>query len=593
MATKTHRELIDGWVPHTDEEIREYVSKGIWHNITVGDILDRNARNNPDKLAMADDTVEVTWKQLQQRVNRIALHLKKLGVEYSDFFVVQLPNMVEFYYLFFALSRIGAVPIMCLPRHRKAEISHVIKLHQAKGIIVPAGDKFDYVGMVDEIKPLCTHFEVLVTVGGDGGPGWVALNTLLENEIERDYPESYLEQFKPDPNDICVEQITSGTTGLPKGVPATHNYHVGMWERYASTIGYTDNSVALLLTPVGHTFSLLAIAGPMFVRGGTTIITKSVAPENSFRLIEKYKITHVQLIPVLVISWIEAEEVRKKYDLSSLKLIGHGAQMAKPENVRWCFEKLGVNSIHGFGMTEGNLINTRWDSPREAVLYTVGEPIITGGCVKIKIVDDKNEDVRAGEIGELAIKGPMTFKGYFRNAEENARVFDQGGFFHTGDLVSRRPDGRYRVEGRKKDMIIRGGENIYPEPIENLLMKHPKVIYAAAVGMPDSRLGERLCAFVQVAKEQTFSFEEMKRHMNEQGVAVFQWPERLEIVSSWPLTSANKINRRLLRAHITTRLFQEGKVDKELGDAYLKGDKLTLDDILTGKVSLDFSGTTA
>ncbi len=590
MIRKTHADLIEGWIPYTEEETREYLSRGIWHNLTVGDILDRNARNRPHKLAMADDSVEVTWEQLRQRADRIALHLKKLGIGYGDFFIVQLPNAVEFYYLFFALSRIGAIPIMCLPRHRKLEISHVAELHRAKGIIVPAEEKFDYVQMVNEIQSSFSHLRVLVTVGHASGPGWLSLSSLLEDEMERDYPENYLEQFKPDPNDICVEQITSGTTGLPKGVPATHNYHIGMWGSYAGTIGYTDNSVALLSTPVGHTFSLLAIAGPMFFRGGTTIITRFATPEDSFRLIEKHKITHVQLIPVLVIAWIEADEARKKYDLSSLKLIGHGAQMAKPENVRWCFDKLGVNSIHGFGMTEGNLINTRWDSPREAVLYTVGEPIINDDCVKIRIVNDRNQAVPHGEIGELAIKGPMTFKGYLRNPEENSRAFDRDGFFHTGDLVSRRPDGRYRIEGRKKDMIIRGGENIYPEPIENLLMKHPKVVYAAAIGMPDSRLGERLCAFVQVARGQTFSFEEMKRHLTEQGVAVFQWPERLEIVSAWPLTSANKINRRFLRAHITARLFQEGKIAGELGNAYLKGDKLTLDDILSGKVSIDFSG---
>jgi len=157
--------------------------------------------------------------------------------------------------------------------------------------------------------------------------------------------------------------------------------------------------------------------------------------------------------------------------------------------------------------------------------------------------------------------------------------------------MSRRPDGRLVVEGRKKDMIIRGGENVYPEPVEDLLMKHPKAANTAVVGMPDLKLGERLCAFFQPREGETITFEEVQQYMKEQGIAIFQWPERLEVVRGWPLTAVNKIDKRRLRAYITVQQFKEGKIDKEFGNEYLMRDKLTIDDVISGGVKIEFVGT--
>ncbi len=318
-------------------------------------------------------------------------------------------------------------------------------------------------------------------------------------------------------------------------------------------------------------------------------MTKSMRPEDHFRLIEKHRITFMLLIPVQITSWMEAMEVMKKYDLGSLKVLISGAQKVKPELVKWCLEKVGVNFQNCFGMAEGPTIYTRWDDPVEAHKNTIGKPIIIHPTVEMKIVNDRNEEVERGEIGEMIMKGPMTFKGYFRNPQENAHVFDEKGFFHSGDLMSQRPDGRFVVEGRKKDMIIRGGENIYPESVEIMLMKHPKVLNAAVIGMPDAKLGERLCAFVQLRETEVLTHEHLRQYMTEQGFAVFQWPERLEVVQGWPLTAVNKIDKRRLRAYITTRLYEEGKIDKALAREFLQRDKFTADDFLLGKVTVDFA----
>lgn len=588
---KTHRELIEGWHPFAEEEIDRYVAKGFWHNLTVCHLLDKNAQIFPGKLAVADDSTEVTWKELQTRANRIALHLNRLGVGYGDFFVLQMVSVVEFFYLFFGLNRLGAIPVMCLPRHRMLEVNHVVNLHKAKGICVMVGEKFDFVGMVEEIKNQHPYLKVFLVAGGKAPEGWLDIEGLMHEEIEKDYPVDYLEQFKPAPNDICCEQLSGGTTGLPKGIPRTHNDYIYQWEGYGRMAGYTSESVSLVTIPVAHNAAFITMSGPITFMGGTIVLAKSPRPEEHFKLIEKYGVTHTMLIPVQITYWTEAEEQRKNYDLSSLRVIGSGAQKVRPELVEWCLTELRVDMVNHFGMAEGPMICNRWNSPREPQMNTIGFPMFIDPEVQIKIFNDKNEEVGIGEIGEMVAKGPMNFRGYFRNPEENKKAFDEKGFFHSGDLMSRRKDGRLVVEGRKRDMLIRGGENIYPEPVEDLLMKHPKVMNTAVVGMPDPRLGERLCAFVQPKEGETVNIDEVQRYMKEQGIAVFQWPERVEVVRGWPLTAVNKIDKRRLRAYITSQLFKEGKIDKELGNEYLKRDKLTIDDVISGKLKLEFIGT--
>ena len=590
MIDKTHKEIISGWRPFTEEEIERYVSKGLWHNITICNLLDRNASIFPNKLALVDEKQKLSWREFKERVNRTALHLKKLGIEYGDFFVLQMPNIVESLILYFSLNRLGAIPIMCLPRHRTTEIEYEISLHEAKGIAVPVGEKFDYVGMVEKISKNHPYLNVFLTVGGGGVNGWISMETLLTQEIEKDYPEDYLEEKKPGPNDICTQQISGGTTGLPKSISRTHNDYISQWDFFGRAAGFTEESVALVVIPILHNASLQAICGPTIFRGGTIVLSKFPGPKEQFELIEKYKVTHILLIPVQISYWMEAEELARHKDLSSLKVMISGAQKVKPELVRWSKEKLHVGFCNVFGMAEGPASSTRWDSPTEAQLYTVGISIIIDSDVKIRLVNDKNKEVKPGEVGEMCSKGPLTFKGYFRNDEEDLKAFDEEGFFHSGDLMSVRPDGRFVVEGRKKDMIIRGGENVYPELPEDLLVKHRKVLNAAVVGMPDIKLGERLCAFVQPVEGESFNLEQVKEYMKEQGIAVFQWPERVEEVKGWPLTAVNKINKSHLRAYITAKLVEEGAIDREVANEFLKSDKITIDEVLSKKGTINFEG---
>ncbi len=591
MKKQTHRDIIDGWHPFTDEEIKRYTSKGFFHNLTVCDCLDRNVERFPNKLAVTDGGTDVTWKELQERANRLAIQLLKRGLEYGDFFIIQLPNIIEFMYMYFALNRIGTIPVMCLPRHRRLEIEHELEAHDAKGIFVSVQEKFDYVGMVEEIRHQHSRLNVLVTAGDTATQGWHAIDDLLNEEVEKDYPEDYLNQFKPDPNDICTEQLSGGTTGFPKGIPRTHNDYICGWDYVGRAAGYTDESVSLVAIPAAHNASMENICGPAIFRGGTIVLCNSPKPEKIFQMVEKYKITHTLVIPVQIIYWKEAFKLTREYDLSSFKVVATGGQKIRPELVEWCIDIFGVHFVNVFGMAEGPQITTRWDSSKEVKMYTVGKPIIVDPDVQVKLVDENNKEVTRGEVGEMVMKGPLNFKGYYQADEENKNAFDDQGFFHTGDLMSLREDGSYVVEGRKKDTILRGGENIYPERVEDRLKTHPKVVNCAAVGMPDPRLGEKLCAVIQTIEGEETNFDEIVGYLKREGMAVFQLPERLEIVEGWPLTAVNKIDKRRLRAYVTTKLFQEKVIEKSFGDEYLKRDKITIDDVLSSKIKIEFSGS--
>ena len=590
---KTHRELIKGWNPYTEEECKRYSEKGYWKNLVVSDLLERNARHLPDKLAFADGDTEVTWAEVLQRAKRMGIHLNRLGINYGDFFVLDTMNTVHALDLVLGLNMIGAIPVMCLPRHRKREITYHIELHESKGIAVPVGQKFDYVGMIEEFKGDYPYLKIFLTAGNDAPEGWTSVKELLDWEIEKEYPGDFLDQFKPVPDDICAEHLSGGTTGIPKGIPRTYNDQICQWDYNGRVLGMTDNSVPMVGLPVLHNAGMVALYGPAIYRGATTILAQSPNVIKIFELIARYKITHIIMIPIQMTYWIEAEEKRSQYDLSSLRILAGAAEKVRPELAKWFIKEHNVRFVNIFGMAEGPCILTRWDDSDEVAVNTIGEPIITDvDDVHFKLVDDQNKEVPQGEIGEMISRGPLTFKAYFKAEEENKKSFDAEGFMHSGDLMRLREDGRYVVEGRKKDMIKRAGENVYPPVIEDMIVnKLDKVAYGAVVGMPDEKLGEKLCAFIQPQKGVTLTSDDIISHLKSLGVAVYELPERIEFVDGWPLSPIDKIDKRKLRAFITVKAFQEGEITKEMAEAYLKGDKLTVEDVAENKAGIEFTGT--
>ena len=589
---QTHKEIIEGWYPYSEDECEIYTKLGYWKNQTLWDLLERNATNLPDKLAFSDGKVELTWSQTLTRAKRMGIHFHQMGINYGDFVVLSTMNTIHAIDLLLGLNMIGAIPVMCLPRHRSLEIGHHINLHKAKGVAVPVGQKFDYVSMVNGMKDAYPHLKVFLTAGDEAPSGWTAVGDLANNEIEKEYPADYLDELKPVPDDLLASHLSGGTTGVPKGIPRTYNDQILQWDYNGRNLAFTDDSVAMVGLPVLHNAAMVMLYGPAIYQGATTIICPSPKIEEVFKLIEKYKVTHHLMIPIQMSYWIDSiKKIPGKYDLSSLRLISGAAEKVRPELARWFINAHRVSFVNVFGMSEGPMITTRWDNSVDVATETIGQPIFHDPLVQFKLVDDDNAEVPQGAIGEMVSKGPLTFKGYFRVGEENKKAFDDQGFFHSGDLMRIREDGRYVVEGRKKDMIKRAGENVYPPVIEDRISELKKVAYCAVVGMPDAKLGEKLCAFIQPATGETLSSADILDHLKKLGVAVYELPERIEFVDGWPLSPIDKIDKRKLRAFITVKAYEEGVIDKKTADDYLKIDRFGSDDLISGKVVIDFSGT--
>lgn len=284
------------------------------------------------------------------------------------------------------------------------------------------------------------------------------------------------------------------------------------------------------------------------------VIQNSTRMEDILQTIQKERVTEIFMVPTQIVDLLNFPNLHK-YDLSSLTTISSGAAHVAPELVKGVRSKLGCRVMNVFGMAEGPVISTRPSDPVEVVSETVGRPCCPDD--EFRIVDEDGKDLPVGTEGELIARGPHCFRGYYLAPEDNKKGFTPNGFFFTGDLAIKRPDGNYQVTGRKKDMILRGGENVSAVEIEELLLTHPKIVDAAVVGMPDPRLGEKACAYVKLKAGESLTLEEVVAYLGKE-IAAFKLPERLEVISEFPLTNIGKISKKDLKEDITRKLKAEG-----------------------------------
>jgi 2,3-dihydroxybenzoate-AMP ligase len=303
--------------------------------------------------------------------------------------------------------------------------------------------------------------------------------------------------------------------------------------------------VLLLALPIAHNLPLACpgIQG-YFFHGGKVVLSQTTRPEEMFSLIQKHRVTHIKVVPALLIRLINDAAITK-FDLSSVRLIQSGGQRMQPE-VRLKTHQLIPSCFvqENFGMSEGMLFFVRLDDPQEVKLETCGRPISPDD--EVRLVDDEGREVAPGEVGELTCRGAYTLRGYFGVPEYNAKQFTRDGFYCSGDLMRRHPSGNYVVEGRKKDLINRGGEKISAEEIENLILSHPAVQNVACVPVPDPNLGEKMCACVVLKKDQSLRFEDLVEFLKAKEIAKFKLPERLLICDDFPVSTFGKVSKKAL-----------------------------------------------
>jgi 2,3-dihydroxybenzoate-AMP ligase/mycobactin salicyl-AMP ligase len=543
---------IDGFEPYRPEDVERYTKSRWWLGLTWGDMFDKATDLYPQKEGLADDTARFTYKELREKVDRLAIGFMELGIKERDFVLLQIPNWHEFIIAFYALQKVGAITVLLIARHGLTEINHVCSLTHPVAWIGP--DRYkntEYLPMIKRVMEDNRELKHILSVRAPENKAFIPLEKLMNTGELTAASLEALAAKRPDPMEVSMILLTGGTTGLPKAVPRTHNDYIASVEYHSKAWEITSDDVVLTVAPVSHAQGMHNGVGGAFFNYAKYVLTDSTDAEDICRVIKREKVTAFPTVPALVQRIVSLENL-KEYDLSSLKKIYAGGAPSTPELVRSVYEKLGCKFVNAFGSAEGLGAMTRLDADLETICTTVGEK----DCpyTQFKILDQYEQEVPPNHEGELATKGPNIFTGYFKSAEENKKTFTKDGFFKTGDLAKIDESGTVMITGRIKETILRGGETISAVGIERLISSHPGVADVAVIGMPDKALGERICAYIQLKDGVTLSFEELIAYLRNIGASVLQLPERVEFIDSIPLTKVGKADKKALKEDIQGKL---------------------------------------
>ncbi|AZO78044.1 MULTISPECIES: (2,3-dihydroxybenzoyl)adenylate synthase [unclassified Bosea (in: a-proteobacteria)] len=519
-----------------------YRERGYWLDQPLTRILDTQRQERPDAIAVICGDRQLSYAELDRRASNLASRLSEAGLGQGDTALVQLPNCAEFYIVFFALLKIGVAPVNALFSHRKLEMTSYAQQIEPRLVIgARAHELFADDNFSAELRTLSPRLSLVLLLGGNRAYNdlerWLASET---SAAPVGLPSAA--------DEVAFFQLSGGSTGTPKLIPRTHNDYYYSVRVSAEICALGPQTRFLCALPAGHNF-LLSSPGALgvFHAGGCVVMAASPEPLSCFALIEKHQVDMVALVPTAVALWLEAAG-KQRPALGSLKLMQVGGASFAEALARRVPQELGCSLQQVFGMAEGLVNYTRFDDDDELVFTTQGRPISPDD--EIKIVDEDGDPVPEGMSGELATRGPYTFRGYYRSPEHSAKVFDADGFYYSGDVVQKVRGGHLRVVGRVKDQINRGGEKVASEEIENLLLRHPEVTHAALVAMQDILLGEKSCAFI-VARDAGLRAPTLRRYLMELGVAEYKLPDRVRFIETMPLTPVGKIDKKRLRAELT------------------------------------------
>jgi 2,3-dihydroxybenzoate-AMP ligase len=536
---------LPGVTPFPPEFAARYRARGYWADRPLIahflDAFDQFA----DRVAVIDDTGSYTYAELADASQRVALNLLDLGLQPGDRVVLQLPNTRFFASLYFGLQRIGVIPIMALPSHRYRELRQFVGLSGAVAAAAPAtAGETDFAELHRRVS--AEHPALRLSILQGGAPGRIGLEELHERRPARHSPGDLARIAAGiDPCDPAVFQLSGGTTGIPKLIPRTHNDYAFNSRLAVSVCGVRAGDVLLDALPIAHNLPLACPGLQGFLLTGATVyLSRSTRGPDVFAVIDRHRVTHIHVVPALLIQWIN-HPAAGDFDLGSVRVVQSGGQRLQPET-RVRAERVfrNVTVQENFGMAEGLLMFVRLDDPPEVRLETVGRPICPDD--EVRLVDEDGADVPDGEIGELWARGPYTLRGYYNAPEHNQRSFSPDGFYRSGDLMWRHPSGNYVVAGRTKDLINRGGEKISAEEVENLILGHPAVLNVACVPVPDPVLGERMCACVLLRPGRRLTLPELTEFLLAEEMAKHKLPEQLATLDALPLSPVGKVAKKRL-----------------------------------------------
>ena len=554
----------------SEERIKEYTDKGWWGTETILDLFLKNVKNFPEELAIVDppnrsawspgEPQRLTYAELDQESRWLAAGLKKAGLKKDDVIVVQLPNIVELVPVYLAAVRIGAIVSPVPVQYRTHELRSIISITEPKAFITTNNfSDFNFVPMVQSMQSEFPGIKIIISLGDNLPEGVLSLTQLLTTPVDGEIPHEDVSA-----NEIFTICWTSGTESEPKGVPRSHNQWI--WMGYFSVEVCEFSHGHALLNP----FPMINMAGiggmfiPWLLVAGKLVLHQPFDLQTYLGQIMMEKINYTVAPPALLNMLLMRPEVLAKVDLSSLKNIGSGASPLSPWMVSKWQDDYNKPVLNIFGSNEGESfisgVNEFPDPAKRAQYFPrFGRPGFTwnprgAAHMLSKLMVDGKEVTEPGIPGEMAIKSPGVFAGYYRRPELTKKAFDEDGYFYTGDLfeIAGEPGNlnSYKFVGRAKDIIIRGGLNISAEEIESLIISLPQVADVAVVGYPDEVMGEKSCAVIVTKPGETITLEELVAALKTKDIAVYKLPERLEIVDALPRNPLGKILKRNIREMI-------------------------------------------
>ncbi|MDR6354460.1 2,3-dihydroxybenzoate-AMP ligase [Pseudomonas psychrotolerans] len=520
-----------------------YRALGYWLDLPMTEILARSRAALPEAPAILCGERQLSYAELDERSSRLAAHLQAAGLRRHDTALVQLPNVAEFYVVFFALLKAGIAPVNALFSHQKLELLAYAQQIQPRLLIASTEHNlFRDDAFLEELRKVSPGLsEVLL----DGSADARSLQQRL------DTPREGYQLTPTAGGEVAFFQLSGGSTGTPKLIPRTHNDYYYSLRRSVEICQLSPATRFLCALPAGHNYTLSSPGAlGVFIAGGCVVMARDPEPLRCFALIERHQVDWVALVPPAVALWLQAAAApEQRARLASLRMVQVGGASFAEAQARRVPSELGCQLQQVFGMAEGLVNYTRLNDDPERIFTTQGCPMSPDD--EVRITDEDGHPVLDGMPGLLSTRGPYTFRGYYRSPEHNAQVFDAEGFYFSGDVVQRDAAGYLKVVGRVKDQINRGGEKIAAAEIEGLLLRHPGITHAALVAIADELMGEKSCACL-VVSDPVLKPVALRRYLREQGVADYKLPDRFQFLDQLPLTAVGKIDKRRLREQLQT-----------------------------------------
>ncbi|KAF0994995.1 3-[(3aS,4S,7aS)-7a-methyl-1,5-dioxo-octahydro-1H-inden-4-yl]propanoyl:CoA ligase [Geobacillus sp. TFV-3] len=537
--------------------------------VTVGKLLEERSKQYADHEAVvyADRGLRLTYRQFNDYCRLVARGLMRLGIEKGEHVAIWATNVPEWIACQFATGKMGAVLVTVNTNYRAAELEYLLRQSDSTTLfLIEQYRDSSYIDILYEIVPelrtstpgqlqskRLPKLKNVIFLGDKRYPGMFTWNDILAmaHDVSEEELDERMESL--DPNDVINMQYTSGTTGFPKGVMLTHYNIVNNAHQVAQCMGLGEGDRLCIPVPFFHCFGCVMSTLACVTVGATMVPVVEFHPKRVLETVEAERCTALHGVPTMFIAELNDPDFAK-YDLSSLRTGIMAGSPCPVEVMKAVIEKMGMKDITiAYGQTEASpvITQTRTNDPLELRVETVGRAL---PGVEVKIVEPgTNKEVPRGVQGELCTRGYHVMKGYYNNPEATNEAIDADGWLHTGDLATMDENGYCRITGRLKDMIIRGGENIYPREIEEFLYKHPKILDVQVVGVPDEVYGEEVMAWIILKDGETATAEEI-REFCRGNISRHKIPRYIEFTESYPMTASGKIQKFKLREMAKERL---------------------------------------